>query len=441
MKNYCLFAALFLLAGPLAAQLSRFDFGIEKWSANSDAAGHIARFDPAHGNPAPSIYAIDSNTGLPWYFVAPSCFLGNQGHNYGDSLTFDFYINIYGSTPYTNDIILQGNGQTLVHNHAQDPATGIWNHLGARLNESDWHLGTGAGPNPTQAEFQQILANMTGLEIRGEYKTGVDTAWIDNIRLGHLPDTSLAGVICAGETFQFGQYKHTTPGIFWDELETVGGCDSLLVRVDLTVHPTFSQVFKRAFCAGESFALPDGSVTTAAGLFPFQYKTAAGCDSLVVFDLTALSPSDTLLYLRLPEGTTYVLPDGHAVRDTSLATIFYLKNSIGCDSTVRLRLDYIYYNVFIPNAFRPNDDGLNERFTLFTNADGREIRSLEIWNRWGELLFRRDHFPPNQLGGADGWDGNFRGELAPPGVYVWRAEVEFVDGRVLVFSGDLTLLR
>ena len=96
-------------------------------------------------------------------------------------------------------------------------------------------------------------------------------------------------------------------------------------------------------------------------------------------------------------------------------------------------------NLFIPNAFSPDSDGINDYFTIYGGASARNIRILRIFDRWGELLFEGADIPP----GSEplGWDGTFKGNKLPPAVYTYYAEVEFIDGEVLLVKGDLTLVR
>ncbi len=95
--------------------------------------------------------------------------------------------------------------------------------------------------------------------------------------------------------------------------------------------------------------------------------------------------------------------------------------------------------VFIPNAFSPNGDGNNDVFYIFSDQEVTQIRTMRIFDRWGEVVFRQDNFQPNDPG--FGWDGNLRGEPMNPAVFVYYIEVEFIDGWVESYSGDITLLR
>jgi CHU_C Type IX secretion signal domain len=115
----------------------------------------------------------------------------------------------------------------------------------------------------------------------------------------------------------------------------------------------------------------------------------------------------------------------------------------GCPGTDSARITILpRLDVYAPNVFRQDisSNGLNNSFTLFPSKSATMIRRLDIFNRWGELVFHR----VNELPGSAslGWDGtDFRGQALDEGVFVWLAEIEFSDGRVVEYSGDVTLLR
>lgn len=94
--------------------------------------------------------------------------------------------------------------------------------------------------------------------------------------------------------------------------------------------------------------------------------------------------------------------------------------------------------VFAPNAFTPNNDGANDYFTIYSNNDLLNVKTLAIYNRWGSLVFENRNFAPNNE--TLGWDGSFNGKLARQGVYIYMAEVEYLDGRKDVVKGDVTVL-
>jgi gliding motility-associated-like protein len=96
-------------------------------------------------------------------------------------------------------------------------------------------------------------------------------------------------------------------------------------------------------------------------------------------------------------------------------------------------------DVYIPNVFSPNNDGQNDIFYIFADNDVAKIKSFAIYNRWGEPMYEFFDFPPNDP--TYGWDGSHRGEIMNAGVYVYMAEIEFVDGEVELYKGDILLMR
>ena len=95
--------------------------------------------------------------------------------------------------------------------------------------------------------------------------------------------------------------------------------------------------------------------------------------------------------------------------------------------------------LYAPSAFSPNDDGVNDYFNLFSRSDDVDSYILRIFDRWGGLLFEGDEMRPNAL--QEGWDGRVRGQRVSPGVYVFFAEVKYIDGTEEIVSGELNLLR
>jgi gliding motility-associated-like protein len=96
--------------------------------------------------------------------------------------------------------------------------------------------------------------------------------------------------------------------------------------------------------------------------------------------------------------------------------------------------------VYVPNVFSPNGDGTNDILTVFANEKiVLEINSFSIFNRWGEQVYFFTQFAPNDFG--VGWDGTYRGKVSDAQVFVWFAEVTFVDGTKKLFKGDTVLIK
>ena len=114
-------------------------------------------------------------------------------------------------------------------------------------------------------------------------------------------------------------------------------------------------------------------------------------------------------------------------------------DTLGCafESQTLVRVDR-RRRVFIPNALMPGS-AQNGRFTVFTDIGAVQVERMEIYDRWGSLLFERSDFAPNDP--ALGWNGMTRGQAAAPGVYVYQIRIRFAAGDTELFSGDLSVIR
>ena len=91
--------------------------------------------------------------------------------------------------------------------------------------------------------------------------------------------------------------------------------------------------------------------------------------------------------------------------------------------------------VFVPNAFSPNGDGIND-VLIPTSSKHSEMQSFQIFDRWGGLLFSTSDW-------GTGWDGQAAsGEYVMPGVYTYALAVICpIDGSLLTITGDVTVIR
>lgn len=114
----------------------------------------------------------------------------------------------------------------------------------------------------------------------------------------------------------------------------------------------------------------------------------------------------------------------------------------GCQATDRviIRVDNEPH-IYIPNVFSPwNEDGENDIVYIFADGDQVvKVKSFQVFDRWGAMLFQQQNFQPNDP--SHGWDGRYRGKLQTPAVFVYYAEIELIDGRTLLYKGDVTLMR
>jgi gliding motility-associated-like protein len=123
------------------------------------------------------------------------------------------------------------------------------------------------------------------------------------------------------------------------------------------------------------------------------------------------------------------------------AALFQVSVAWGpCEASAQLRvLVRKTRGVYVPNVFSPNKDGQNDIFYIQAGEMVSSIRTFQVFDRWGEHLFHAENFPPNSP--RYGWDGNFHDSPLDPGVYIWFAEVEYVDGLVELIKGTVSLVR
>jgi gliding motility-associated-like protein len=117
-----------------------------------------------------------------------------------------------------------------------------------------------------------------------------------------------------------------------------------------------------------------------------------------------------------------------------------VSNAGGCRSFDEITVTSVCNggNYFLPNTFSPNGDGTNDIFYVRGKGVNR-IQSLKIFNRWGQMVFEKRDFMPNDAGA--GWDGTFNGKRADMDVYIYIAEVICENSAIVAIKGDVTLIR
>ena len=141
----------------------------------------------------------------------------------------------------------------------------------------------------------------------------------------------------------------------------------------------------------------------------------------------ALSCTDCLNPVAMPtQNTVYTLTITDSVS--------------GCSATdaVLIRVSS-ERELFLPNIFSPNGDGTNDYFTIFGGDDVNAILRMAIYDRWGNMVYEGANIPVNDP--LYGWNGTYKGKPVPADVYVFMAEVAFVDGHVEMVKGDVTVVR
>ena len=220
-------------------------------------------------------------------------------------------------------------------------------------------------------------------------------------------------------------HTYTVPGTYTVTLTAfgLGGSANTYVQVDsVIVHPNATAYFvlqptqvvvpsQPVFTYNLSGNATDfqwdfGDGTTSTEFNPVHYYQSAGTFDVMLVANNAWNCPDTFLL------ESAVI--GEASGDIRFPNAFTPGSSGPTDGT------------YDPNGFT------NDHF--FPVYQGVEKYRLQVFNRWGELVFETNDV-------TKGWDGFYRGSPAKQDVYAWKAYAKFSDGREEVLSGDVTLLR
>ncbi|MEM1320784.1 MAG: gliding motility-associated C-terminal domain-containing protein [Bacteroidota bacterium] len=308
--------------------------------------------------------------------------------------------------------------------------------------------------NPAGGEGYEFLwsngsteSTATGLTAGWHYLTLEDAngcQFFDSIQLIE-PDLISASLATIDVTCWEGEQS----GSLW-ATQTMGGVGPYLYALD-----------------GAVFSPIDSFGQLLAGSYDLIIQDAAGCEER--FEARIEAPE--VVTMSLGKDDTVKLGDSIKIQpNTNNVNLRYLWTSLGaipCDTcetnyfkptnTTTYSLTVVdtltgcstsdeititvdkARGVYIPNIFTPNGDGQNDVFTIYADGSVANINSFRIFSRWGELIFEsRDGFPNSD---EHGWKGIYRGADMDAGVYLYTAEIRFIDDVVRVFKGDVTLVR
>ena len=115
-------------------------------------------------------------------------------------------------------------------------------------------------------------------------------------------------------------------------------------------------------------------------------------------------------------------------------------DSNNCKNTAEVQVKVICEGatIFVPNTFSPNGDGANDIFYVRGKGLDR-VKSLRIFNRWGEVVFEQRDFLVNSA--QHGWDGKYKGNKPVADVYIYQVEVFCENGEIIRFDGNVALIK
>ncbi|NOT37544.1 MAG: T9SS type B sorting domain-containing protein [Saprospiraceae bacterium] len=112
----------------------------------------------------------------------------------------------------------------------------------------------------------------------------------------------------------------------------------------------------------------------------------------------------------------------------------------GCKSVERIKIKVEDPEIWLPNIFSPNGDGINDwLYPISSNPEVTKINIFQVFDRWGNLMYSNEGFKPDDQ--LKGWNGTSRNERCNPGVYGYWLEAELINGKKWILKGDVTIVK
>lgn len=279
-----------------------------------------------------------------------------------------------------------------------------------------------ADNNGCQTPFSTFLDGATGPEITS---IDVDSSGCIGSSTGQIQILGVTGgvppyqySIDSGLTYQssaiFGNLPSGTYGL---SVEDADGCRSMPFGSVVSSTPN---VILEVIPSDTTITLLDTLALELVIQFPDIYEDTL-LSNIVWSPTEGLDCSDCLMPILIPEQTYYDFE----------VSASYPNNPCVIPALATITVDN-NLNVFIPNAFSPNGDGVNDFFKVY----GERIVSHEliITDRWGEIIFVGNQQEP-------GWDGTWKGKALPPSTFGYLFKGRFADGQAIDLKGSFLLIR
>jgi len=195
--------------------------------------------------------------------------------------------------------------------------------------------------------------------------------------------------------------------------------------------------FKGCFTTVDSVTVTVFSLPTVS-LGP-DITVTSGTSDIV---LNSVYSNDVIGLLWSPGATLSCTNCPAPLASPKITTTYNLRvtNDGGCiaQDAITVFVVCLNSNVYMPNTFSPNGDGMNDIY--YPRGRGiNTIRSLKIFNRWGQMVYSRENFQANDP--SAGWDGRFRGAALTPDVYVYVVDLVCDNQTIITLKGDVMLVR
>lgn len=246
--------------------------------------------------------------------------------------------------------------------------------------------------------------------------TGCDSVRTLNLTVGII-EKEIDATICNGQTYE----SYTLPGVYVDTIPAIAGLCDTLRTLNLSVTNTARTMIDQIICDGDTYA---GYSQT--GIYIDTLASPTGCDSIRELNLVKLDAiRSEVLSSSCDPDDLFNLPTGIHI-DTLISTR-------GCDSVRTIVVEGA--SLYIPNVFTPNDDGVNDAFTItaFPALD-LDLDYFAIFDRYGDMVYETDSWPVT-------WNGDDASEDPfQSGVFAY-VMVYYCGDQKQVDHGNVTLVK
>lgn len=262
--------------------------------------------------------------------------------------------------------------------------------------------------------------------------------------------------VCEGTFILINNKPYTNDTIIKDTLQDSDGC---LIASHITIKKLFNQkdtVYK-IICEGENYAF-NNHFYESAGVY--QDTIANTICKKIVTTFLSVNPKP----IGNPSASSFIInyPDSITLQSCAVGSSYLWNTTLGCNVCPSISLqprtaimqlnckvtnqygcsiicentiqtNGLYGDIYVPNAFSPNGDGVNDVFEAYEN--NCKIISLAIYNRWGELIFYSTDAAP-------AWNGSYKGVLQNNGEYVYQiVYIAGIETQAKSMKGSILLIR
>ncbi len=300
--------------------------------------------------------------------------------------------------------------------------------------------GTGSGVSPVvstaSAGSYTFYASLTNMGCEGP-RAPISVSVYNNSTAGFSYQVGLG---CARDTVSFintSQYASSYTWYFGDGFSLTSAAGSI-VHYYLPVHTTTSFIVQldalNDKCASDSTTQV---IDLGPSVFPKFLTNVTSDETILHGNSVQLNADGALYYYWSPNDGSLTDPNiSNPVAtpsDSTLYTVYGYDNQ-GCKDSAFVSIGVRYFEpIFIPSAFTPNGDGINDVFSVARLKLTRLVL-FSVYNKWGQLVF-------NTTDPKKGWDGTFNGEPQDIGVYNYLIIAAESDGVNKTYKGDVTLIR